>query len=144
MAENKTQPADADVNAFIAAVESERRRADARTVCALMRDITGEEPVMWGPSMVGFGLVHYRYPTGREGDMPAAAFSPRKAALTVYIADGFTAREPLLARLGPHTTGKSCLYLKRLDAVDLDVLRELVTASYVHATTVIDAPEGGA
>jgi hypothetical protein len=144
MAENKTKPTDADVDAYIAAVESERRREDARTVCALMRDITGQEPVMWGPSMVGFDQVHYRYATGREGDMPAAAFSPRKAALTVYIADGFAEREPLLARLGPHTTGRSCLYLKRLDAVDLDVLRELIAASYAHAKHVVDAPEGGA
>jgi hypothetical protein len=144
MAENKTKPTDADVDAYIAAVESERRREDARTVCALMRDITGQEPVMWGPSMVGFGQVHYRYATGREGDMPAAAFSPRKAALTVYIADGFAEREPLLARLGPHTTGRACLYLKRLDAVDLDVLRELIAASYAHAKHVLDAPEGGA
>jgi hypothetical protein len=143
MAENKTKPTDADVDAFIDAVDSERRREEARTVLALMRDITGEEPAMWGPSIVGFGSVHYRYESGREGDMPAAGFSPRKGALTVYLDIGFDDQTDLLDRLGPHTTGKSCLYIKRLDAVDLDILRELVETSYRHAVTVIDTPPGG-
>lgn len=142
MAENKTKPTDADVDAFIDAVPSDRRRDEARTVLALMREVTGEEPAMWGPSMVGFGSVHYRYDSGREGDMFAAGFSPRKTALTVYLAEGFDEREDLLDRLGPHTTGKSCLYLKRLDAVDLDVLRTLVEISYRHALDVIDTPSG--
>lgn len=142
MPENKTKPTDADVDAFIDAVDNDRRRDEARTVLALMREVTGEEPVMWGPTMVGFGSVHYRYASGREGDTFAAGFSPRKAALTVYLAQGFDGREVLLGRLGPHTTGKSCLYLKRLDAVDLDVLRALVESSYRHAVTVVDTPEG--
>ena len=90
MAENKTKPTDADVDAFIDAVDNDRRREEARTVLALMREVTGEEPVMWGPSMVGFGTVHYRYESGREGDMFATGFSPRKTALTVYLADGST------------------------------------------------------
>jgi len=144
MAENKTKPTGADVDAFIDAVDSDRRREEARTVLTLMREVTGEEPAMWGPSMVGFGSVHYRYESGREGDMFAAGFSPRKGAMTVYVNDGFDGREELLARLGPHTTGAACLYLKRLDAVDLDVLRDLVEASYRHAVTVVDTPEGGA
>ena len=144
MAENKTKPTDADVDAFIDAVGDERRRGEARTVLALMSEITGEEPAMWGPSMVGFGTVHYRYASGREGDMFAAGFSPRKGALTVYLNDGFDGREELLERLGPHTTGKACLYLKRLDTVDLDVLRSLVESSYRYALTVIDSPEDGA
>ncbi|HKY16004.1 MAG TPA: DUF1801 domain-containing protein [Microthrixaceae bacterium] len=143
MAENKTKPTDADVDAFIDAVDNDRRREEARTVLALMREITGEDPAMWGPSMVGFGSVHYRYDSGREGDMFAAGFSPRKTALTVYLAAGFDGREELLERLGPHTTGKGCLYLKRLDAVDLDILRALVESSYRHAVTVVDAPKGG-
>ena len=143
MAENKTKPTDADVDAFIDAVGDERRRGEARTVLALMSEITGEQPAMWGPSMVGFGTVHYRYASGREGDMFAAGFSPRKAALTVYLTDGFDGREDLLERLGPHTTGRACLYLKRLDAVDLDVLRALVESSYRHAVTVVDTPPGG-
>lgn len=89
---------------------------------------------MWGPSIVGFGSYHYRYASGREGDMAAAGFSPRKAATTVYLMDGFDAHEDLLARLGPHTRGKGCLYLKGLDAVDLDVLAELVRRSYATLT----------
>lgn len=132
MAENKTRPTDVDVDEFIVGVGNDRRRQEARTVLALMREITGEEAVLWGPSIIGFGSVHYRYDSGREGDMPAAAFSPRKAAVTVYL-DDFAEREELLDRLGPHTTGKACLYIKRLDAVDVDVLRELITASYRHA-----------
>lgn len=144
MVENKTKPTGADVEAFLDAVDSERRREEARTVLALMREVTGEEPAMWGPSMVGFGSVHYRYASGREGDMFAAGFSPRKKAMTVYLTEGFDEQEELLDRLGPHTTGKSCLYLKRLDAVDLDVLRTLVESSYQHAVTVVETPEGGA
>ena len=141
MAENRTKPTDADVDAFIDAVDNDRRREEARTVLALMREVTGEEPAMWGPSMVGFGSVHYRYDSGREGDMFAAGFSPRKTALTVYLTDGFDGRDELLERLGPHTTGKACLYLKRLDAVDLDILHALVESSYRYAVSVVDAPE---
>jgi hypothetical protein len=137
MAANKTVPTGADVDAFIDGVDHERRRQEARTVLAMMREITGEEPVMWGPSIIGFGSLHYRYDSGREGDMPAAAFSPRKAQLTVYI-DEFDEREELLGRLGPHSTGKSCLYIKRLDAVDIDVLRQLVAASYRHGVASHD------
>ena len=143
MAENVTKPTDADVEAFLDAVESDRRREDARRVLAIMREVTGKEPVMWGRSMIGFGTVHYRYATGREGDMFAAGLSPRKAALTVYLAEGFDGRKELLARLGPHTTGRACLYLKRLDAIDLDVLRELIESSYQHAVMVTHAAEGG-
>ena len=144
MAENKTMPTGADVDDFIDSIPGDRRREDARTVSALLQEITGEKPVMWGPSIVGFGRYHYRYESGREGDAPAAGFSPRKAALTVYLADGFDRHESLLAALGPHTTGRSCLYMKRLDAVDLDVLRELLTWSYHRVTTDLDAPEGDA
>jgi hypothetical protein len=144
MAENKTRLTDADVDAFLDAVDDDRRREEARTVLALMHEVTGEEPAMWGPSIVGFGSVHYRYDSGREGDMFAAGFSPRKTALTVYLAEGFDGRDELLERLGPHTTGKTCLYLKRLDAVDLDILRALVESSYHFAVTVVDAPGGAA
>lgn len=144
MAANKTKPTDADVDAFIDAVDDDRRREEARTVLALMHEVTGEEPVMWGPSMVGFGSVHYRYDSGREGDMFAAGFSPRKTAMTVYLAEGFDERGDLMDRLGPHTTGKACLYLKRLDAVDLDVLRALVESSYRYAVEVVDSPRDGA
>jgi hypothetical protein len=129
MAEPKTRPTDADVGAFLDAVPDERRRADARRVSALLQEVTGEPPVLWGTSIVGFGSTHLRYATGRELDWPVVAFSPRKGATTVYLVDGFEERTDLLERLGPHSTGRSCLYLKRLDDVDLDVLRELVTAS---------------
>ncbi len=142
MADNVTQPSDRDVDAYLDAVTPERRRTEARAVLGLMTETTGEPPVMWGPSMIGFGSVHYRYDSGREGDTFAVGFAPRKAALTVYLATEFDGRDELLAELGPHTTGASCLYIKRLDAVDLDVLRSLVKASYQHAVTVVDTGEG--
>ncbi len=129
MAEPKTRPTDADVDAFLDAVPDEGRRADARRVRDLLHEVTGEPPVLWGTSIVGFGSTHLRYATGRELDWPVVAFSPRKGATTVYLVDGFEERTDLLERLGPHSTGRSCLYLKRLDDVDLDVLRELVAAS---------------
>jgi hypothetical protein len=123
-------PTTADVDGFIDAVANENRRSDARALCELMTSVTGEPAVMWGSSIVGFGSYHYRYESGRTGDAPVAAFSPRKANLVVYLVGGFEDRYPkLLERLGPHTTGKACLYLKRLADVDLDVLRQLVERS---------------
>jgi len=129
MAGPKTRPTDADVGAFLESVPDERRRDDAKAVCRLMQEVTGEEPVLWGTSIVGFGSTALRYASGRELDWPVVGFSPRKAATTVYLMDGFEERGDLLARLGPHSVGKSCLYLKRLSDVDLDVLRELVAES---------------
>jgi Domain of unknown function (DU1801) len=126
----KTQPTGADVEAFLDAVPDERRRADARTLCALLADTTGEPPVLWGATIVGFGSYHYRYESGHEGTSALVGFSPRKPHLVLYLVGGFEDRHArLLARLGPHKTGKGCLYLKRLDDVDLDVLRELVDRS---------------
>lgn len=123
-------PTSADVVAFIDAVPDEHRRSDARELCELMRSVTGEPPVMWGPSIVGFGSYHYRYESGRTGDAPLAGFSPRKANLVVYLVGGFEDRYPkLLDKLGPHKTGKACLYLKRLGDIDVDVLRQLVERS---------------
>lgn len=129
MAELKTKRTQASVSAFLDAVENEQRRADCRTVLNLMRAVTGEEPKMWGPSMVGFGSYHYKYASGREGDWFVTGFSPRKQDLTLYIMAGFDRYDELMAKLGKYKTGKSCLYLKRLSDVDLGVLRELVTAS---------------
>jgi hypothetical protein len=129
MAELKTKQTEARVSAFLDAVENEQRRADCRTVLNLMRAVTGEEPKMWGPSMVGFGSYHYKYASGREGDWFVTGFSPRKQDLTLYIMAGFDRYDELMAKLGRYKTGKSCLYLKRLSDVDLGVLRELVTAS---------------
>ncbi|PSK66937.1 hypothetical protein B0E53_01099 [Micromonospora sp. MH33] len=122
-----TVPTDASVDDFLAAVPDDRRRADAERLCALLGDITGEPPVMWGPSIVGFGSYRYTYESGRTGDWPLVGFSPRKQQLVVYLVGGFEERYPsVLARLGPHKTGKGCLYLKRLDDIDESALRELV------------------
>ena len=103
-----------------------------------MQEVTGEEPVLWGTSIVGFGSVRLRYASGRELDWPVTGFSPRKTATTVYLMDGFEERSDLLARLGPHSTGRSCLYLKRLSEVDLAVLRELVAESVRHVAAEPD------
>jgi uncharacterized protein DUF1801 len=132
--ENTTQPTDADVEAFLAAVEHPVRRRDAHRLVELFSRVTGEPPRMWGSSIVGFGTYHYRYASGREGDMAAAGFSPRKAATTVYLMDGVDAHAELLERLGPHTVGKGCVYVKDLDAVDLAVLEEVVRRSYATLT----------
>lgn len=128
---NKTQrDDDADVTAYLAGVENGTRRDDAQNVCALMQEVTGEEPTMWGAAMIGFGEYHYTYASGRSGEWFKVGLSPRKQQLTIYLMDGFEAYTALLGRLGPHSTGKSCLYIKRLSDVDTDVLRELVAASW--------------
>jgi len=132
MAGNKTQPTGASVDEFIDAVENERRRHDARTVLELMREVTGEEPVMWGDSIVGFGQYHYKYDSGRAGDWFLAGFAPRKSNLVAYIMSGFPRHAELMQKLGKHRTGSSCLYINKLDDVDLDVLRELVRRSVEH------------
>lgn len=122
-----TVPTDASVDDFLAAVPDDRRRADAERLCALLREVTGEPPVMWGPSIVGFGSYRYTYGSGRTGDWPLVGFSPRKQQLVVYLVGGYEERYPsVLARLGPHKAGKGCLYLKRLDDVDESALRELI------------------
>ncbi len=126
MAENKTKPTTISVPAFLDACTDEERRADAKALAKLMQKVTGNEPTMWGPSIVGFGSYHYTYESGREGDMPILAFSPRKAANTLYGATGFDGAKALLARLGKHTTGKGCLYIKKLADVDMKVLETLV------------------
>ncbi|MDX1478569.1 MAG: DUF1801 domain-containing protein [Saprospiraceae bacterium] len=129
MAELKTKPHKGNVDAFLASIDNEQRRDDARAVLALMQKVTGEEPVMWGPSIVGFGSYHYKYDSGREGDWFVAGFSPRKTSLTLYIMSGFKRHDELMARLGKHTTGKSCLYIKRLSDIDMSVLEELIRES---------------
>lgn len=132
VAELKTQKNDASVEAFLASVSDERRRLDCLALVELMRDATGDEPAMWGDSIVGFGRYHYTYSTGREGDWFVTGFSPRKQNLTLYIMSGFEQYEELLNRLGKHSTGKSCLYVKQLSDVDMAVLRELVRLSAAH------------
>lgn len=132
MAENKTKATDKSVQAFLEGVEDDRKREDSFTLVKLMQEITGEEPRMWGDTMVGFGSYHYKYASGREGDAMRVGFSPRKANLTLYIMTGFHEADPLLGKLGKHTTGKSCLYVKTLQDVNMDVLRQMIERSYRH------------
>ena len=132
MAQNKTVPTDASVVSFLDGVESEVRRKDAWALHALMQEVTGTEPLMWGDSLVGFGRYQYRYESGREGEFFRVGFSPRKAQLVVYVMPGFDGYDELLARLGPHKTGRSCLYITRLERVDRAVLRELIEQSWRH------------
>ena len=124
------RPTDAPVEDFLARVPDEQRREDAQRLRAMMQEITGEPAAMWGTSIVGFGVYHYRYASGHEGDAPLASFSPRSQHLAIYLVGEFGDRHrSALARLGPHKTGKGCLYVKRLDDVDLDALRELIDRS---------------
>lgn len=132
MVELKTQPNQADVTVFLNGVSDERKRQDCFTILEMMTQVTGKEPTMWGPSIVGFGNYHYKYATGREGDWFLTGFSPRKQNLTLYIMAGFDQYDELLARLGKYKTGKSCLYIKKLTDVDQTVLRELVKLSVEH------------
>ena len=127
MTQNKTKPTGASVDDFIAAVTPDRRRRDAETLNALFSKLTGFEPQLWGPSIIGYGRYHYRYETGREGDFLATGFSPRKAALSLYIMPGYQDYGDILAQLGKHKAGTSCLYINKLDDVDLDVLSRLIT-----------------
>ena len=129
MSSNKTVETDASVENFINAVDNEQKSKDSWDLVALMSKITGAPPKMWGKSLVGFGQYHYKYASGREGDFFLTGFSPRKTALTVYIMPGFNAYEAQMAKLGPHKTGKSCLYVKNLDVVDRDVLEEMIADS---------------
>ena len=126
----KTTAGEGDVSAFLATLEDDGRQRDARALAGLMAEVTGRPPVLWGSAIVGFGARHYRYESGREGDTVAVGFAPRKAATAVYLTGPLEDYADLLARLGPHTTGKGCLYLSRLDAVDHTALREIVERSF--------------
>jgi hypothetical protein len=140
MAENKTKPTTVSVPAFLDACADEARRADAKALARLMQKVTGDQPSMWGPSIVGFGSYHYAYESGRQGDMPIVGFSPRKAANVLYGAIGFDGAEVVLAKLGKHTTGKGCLYIKKLADVDVKVLETLLELA-VAATRARDAKQ---
>ncbi len=129
MAEPKTKPTKQSVNAFLKSVPDEQRREDAAKLIELMRAATKEDPVMWGPSIIGFGSYRYHYGSGREADWPITGLSPRKQNLVVYVMPGFAEYEDLLAKLGKHTTGASCLYIKRLSDVHLPTLKTLITRS---------------
>jgi hypothetical protein len=130
MAELKTQKTGDSVEGFIAGIEDERKRADSRALVEMMQRVTGEEPMMWGSSIVGFGDFHYKYETGREGDTFKVGFSPRKQSLTLYVMDYIPEDDPLLAKLGKFSTGKACIYIRRLEDVDEKALVKLVKRSY--------------
>lgn len=133
MAKNKTTETTESVTGFLNKVVDETKRKDAFRIVEIMQAQTGFEPKMWGPSIVGFGTYHYKYESGHEGDAPLAGFSPRKDALVIYLATSFDQREELLKQLGKHKIGKSCLYIKKLDDVDLNVLKKMVLLSFKHA-----------
>ncbi|MDQ5861407.1 MAG: DUF1801 domain-containing protein [Actinomycetota bacterium] len=140
MTENKTQPTDRTVEDFLAAVEHPARREDGFELLDLMRQITGQEAVMWGPGIVGFGSYHYRYESGREGDAAAVGFSPRKANLALYGLTYGPDAGQLLPRLGKHKTGVACLYINKLDDVDREVLAEMVRTGYSHVMAELHRP----
>ena len=126
MPENKTKPTALSVTAFIDAIPDEARRADAKALVKLMQRATGEKPKLWGSAIIGFGACHYKYASGREGDMPMAGFAPRKAASVLYNIIDCKGADVLFAKLGKHTAGKGCLYIKKLADIDQSVLGELV------------------
>ena len=132
MAKLKTQKNDASVEDFLNGVSNERKREDSFAILELMRDVTGEEPAMWGTSIVGFGSYRYKYASGREGEWFLTGFAPRKRNLTLYIIAGLENYDSLLAELGKYRTGKSCLYINKLEDVDIPTLRELIRQSVTH------------
>lgn len=133
MADVKTQANKASVIEFIDSVEHKKRQQDAKIILKLMSDITGEEPQMWGSSIIGFGSYHYRYASGREGDWMRIGFSPRKQNMSLYIMNGFKEYSQLLDSLGKHKTGKSCLYINKLEDIDIEVLKQMIHHSYFNA-----------
>jgi hypothetical protein len=133
MAEMKTKVNEASVEEFISKIEGEQKRKDSIEIVQIMKEVTKEEPKMWGPAIIGFGSYHYKYESGREGDMPQIGFSPRKQNLTLYIGVGDNSDNPLLRKLGKYTTGKVCLYIRKLADVDRNVLQELIADSFARA-----------
>ena len=134
MAELKTKPNNQSVVNFLKGITDEQKRRDCFALLDIMKQITKTQPKMWGSSVVGFGSYHYRYESGREGDWFLTGFSPRKQNLTLYIMAGFEQYDELLKKLGKHTTGKACLYVKRLEDVDLPTLKNLIRQSVRHMT----------
>ena len=129
MAQNKTVATDASVRKYLEGIDDENKRTDCERIAGIMQKVTGQKPVMWGTSIVGFGSYHYVYDSGREGDMCLTGFAARKANIAVYIMDGFAPHSDLMEKLGKYRTGKSCLYIKGLSDVDTDVLEQLISDS---------------
>ena len=138
MANNKTVPSKEDVYTFIDAVEHPRRKRDAQALCAMMETLTGEKPVMWGESLIGFGQYHYQYESGREGDFFLTGFAPRKTNMVVYIMPGFEPYKDLTDKLGKYKTGRSCLYINKLEDVDMKVLEKLIKKSVADMKKMYD------
>jgi len=135
MYEQKMKETDNDVIEFIEHVENPKKRADAYTLLDIFTEATGFEAKMWGPSIIGFGSYHYVYKTGHEGDAPLTGFSPRKAKTSLYFAPGDSERDALLAAFGKHTSGKACVYINKVDDIDTNVLKELITQSVTFLQT---------
>ncbi len=129
MNDMKTKPTKVKVEDFLNAVEHPTRKKDGFELLRIMKEITKKKAIMWGPSVVGFGTYHYKYKTGREGDMPLVGFSPRKQSLSVYIMPGFEEYKDLLGKLGKHKTGKACLYINKLADVDISILKMIIKKS---------------
>lgn len=132
MSDLKTKPTDESVTEFLNSVEDPKKRKDAFTLLDLMKTATQEEPTLWGTSIIGYGEYHYKYESGREGDWFLTGFSPRKNNFSIYIMPGFNKYDKLMQNLGKHKTGKSCLYINKLDDIDIDILRELIRESVVY------------
>ena len=132
-AKNKTQPTKASVKEFLAAVEHPQRRKDGETLVKLMKKVTGKNPVMWGPSIIGFDEVHYKYESGREGDICRIGFSPRKQAISLYIPTGFANADKLKQKLGKTKSAKGCMYINKLADVDMHVLEQLIREGYQYS-----------
>jgi hypothetical protein len=132
MAENKTRPTAASVENYLAAIEDDTRRKDCEALAKLMRKITKQPPVMWGTGIVGFGSYHYKYESGREGDMCATGFAARKGDISIYLLASFAGQDALLTKLGRHKMGKACLYVRTLAEVDLKVLEQLIVGSFAQ------------
>ena len=129
MSDLKTKPTDASPTKFVNAIEDETKRKDCKQLMKMMKAATGKRPKMWGDSIVGYGSYHYKYKSGREGDWFLTGFAPRKRELSIYIMDGFKPHSKLLKKLGKHKTSVCCLYIKKLDDIDLDVLQQIIDAS---------------
>ncbi len=132
MAKNKTAETEVSVDDFIASVPDEKKQADSKRIAEIMTEVTGSQPKMWGPSIVGFGSYHYRYESGHEGDAPLVGFSPRKDAISLYLASDFEKKESLLEKFGKHKAAKACIYIKKLDDVDLSVFKEMIARSVTY------------
>lgn len=132
MSDLKTKANQQSITAYLNTIEPQKKREDSFAILALMQEVSGEAPQMWGDTIIGFGRYHYKYASGREGDWVLAGFAPRKQNLTLYIMSGFDGYDELMSKLGKHSIGKSCLYIKKLEDIDLAILRQLIAQSIAH------------